>query len=99
MKKLSFLIPKRAEAVKMDHIEIEAMSVKIKNTRGTDMETINENSFDNPGFVQQLHTLITDALNDKREELDEQKGWQDFWEQLKVELNPFTPERSQGALV
>ena len=85
VKKLSFF-PKRTEAVEMDHIEIEARSVKVKNTRGTDMESVNEKIFDNPGFVQQLHTLITDALNEKEEELDEQKGWRDFWERLKIEL-------------
>ena len=85
VKKLSFF-PKRTEAVEMDHVEIEARSVKVKNTRGTDMESINEKIFDNPGFVQQLHTLITDALNEKEEELDEQKGWRDFWEKLKIEL-------------
>ena len=64
----------------MDHVEIEAKSVNIKNTRGTDMETINEKIFDNPGFVQQLHTLITDALLATEGKLDERKGWRDFWE-------------------
>ena len=80
-------LPRRTEGViEMDHVEIEARSVRIKNTRGTDMEAVNEKIFDNPGFVQQLHTLIVDELHEHREQLDAQKGWREFWERLKIRL-------------
>ena len=60
VRKLSFF-PKRAN-VELDHKEIEARSKGIKTTRGTDLDSINEKMFDNPGFVSQLHSLITLTL-------------------------------------
>ena len=76
VRKLSFF-PKKAN-VELDHVEIEARSKKIKTARGTYLDTINEMIFDNPGFVNQLHSLITLTLIAEGDQLDEQKGWRDF---------------------
>ena len=72
--------------MELDHVEIEARSKRIHTARGTDINTINEKIFDNPGFVNQLHSLITVTLIAAGDQLDEQKGWRDLWEKLKGQL-------------
>ena len=64
--------------MELNHVEIEARSKRINTVRGTDLDTINEKIFDNPGFVNQLHSLITLTLIAEGDQLDEQKGWRDF---------------------
>ena len=69
--------------VEIDHILVDIQTTKVKPTKGTDLPYINETIFDNPIFVHQLHTMITEV---KSKVVPAQAdGWRTAWESIKKE--------------
>ena len=76
--------PKREHAIEIDHMAVEVRSKRVKVERGKDLETINENVFDDPTFTSTLLERMTTLKN--QTDTSGPRGWRDMWEAMKTEV-------------